>query len=127
MSATALVAFTYWNTERSLNAQTDQIIEAEITGLAEQYQRLGLGPGRRGRQPLDPRRPGALSAGGRRALRSPAISTNGRRRSRTDGFHRVRISTAASASQLERRARGRAFVLVGGFELLVARDVDERD
>ena len=42
VSATVLVGFTYWNTERALDAQTDQIIDAEITGLSEQYQRLGL-------------------------------------------------------------------------------------
>ena len=42
LSVSALLAFTYWNTERALDAQTDQIIDAEITGLAEQYQRLGL-------------------------------------------------------------------------------------
>src|SRR5580704_9502278 len=41
-SVAALLFFTYWNTRRTLDAQTDQIIEAEITGLAEQYQRLGL-------------------------------------------------------------------------------------
>jgi len=42
VSVTALIAFTYWNTKRALDAQTDQIIEAEITGLSEQYQQLGL-------------------------------------------------------------------------------------
>ena len=42
ISVTALIAFTYWNTKRALDAQTDQIIEAEITGLSEQYQQLGL-------------------------------------------------------------------------------------
>ena len=41
-SVTALLCFTYWNTRRTLDAQTDQIIEAEITGLSEQYQHLGL-------------------------------------------------------------------------------------
>ena len=46
VSVTALLRFTYWNTARTLDAQTDQIIEAEITGLSEQYQQLGLrGPG----------------------------------------------------------------------------------
>ena len=39
-STTALLFFTYWNTRRTLDDQTDQIIEAEITGLSEQY-RLG--------------------------------------------------------------------------------------
>ena len=42
LSVTSLLAFTYWNTRRTLDAQTDQIIEAEITGLSEQYQRLGV-------------------------------------------------------------------------------------
>ena len=34
VSVTALIAFTYWNTKRALDEQTDQIIEAEITGLS---------------------------------------------------------------------------------------------
>src|SRR6202046_5414037 len=42
LSVAALLYFTYWNTRRTLDAQTDQIIEAEITGLNEQYQRLGM-------------------------------------------------------------------------------------
>jgi len=41
-SVTALLFFTYWNTRRTLDAQTDQIIEAEITGLNEEYQHFGL-------------------------------------------------------------------------------------
>ena len=40
-SVSALLFFTYWNTRRTLDAQTDQIIEAEITGLSEQYQQSG--------------------------------------------------------------------------------------
>src|ERR1700753_4234237 len=42
LSVAALLAFTYWNTRRTLDAQTDQIIEADITGLSEQYQHLGM-------------------------------------------------------------------------------------
>ena len=42
VSVSALLFFTYWNTRRTLDAQTDQIIGAEITGLSEQWQRLGL-------------------------------------------------------------------------------------
>ncbi|HEX4636519.1 MAG TPA: HAMP domain-containing sensor histidine kinase [Rhizomicrobium sp.] len=41
-SVTALLFFTYWNTRRTLDEQTDQIIEAEITGLTEEYQHFGL-------------------------------------------------------------------------------------
>jgi hypothetical protein len=42
LSVTTLMAFTYWNTVRTLDGQTDQIVAAEITGLAEQYHHLGL-------------------------------------------------------------------------------------
>src|SRR5580698_2675145 len=41
-SVSALLFFTYWNTRRTLDDQTDQTIEAEITGLNEQYERLGI-------------------------------------------------------------------------------------
>src|ERR1700754_3533976 len=41
-SVTALLGFTYWNTRRTLDAQTDQIIEAEITGLDEEYHHFCL-------------------------------------------------------------------------------------
>src|SRR5690349_22200760 len=41
-SVTALLFFTYWNTRRTLDAQVDQIIEAEITGLSEEWQHFGL-------------------------------------------------------------------------------------
>ena len=43
VSAGALAGFTYWNTKRALDAETDQTIQAEIAGLSEQYQRQGLG------------------------------------------------------------------------------------
>ena len=42
LSAAAIVAFTYWSTARALNEQTDQIVDTDISGLAERYQRLGL-------------------------------------------------------------------------------------
>jgi hypothetical protein len=42
VSVTVLLGFTYWNTRRTMDAQADQIIQAEITGLSEQYQRLNL-------------------------------------------------------------------------------------
>jgi len=41
-SVTALLFFTYWNTRRTMDAQTDQIIQADIIGLNEQYQHFGL-------------------------------------------------------------------------------------
>jgi len=42
VSVFALFAFIYWSTVGYLERQTNAIIEAEITGLAEQYERRGL-------------------------------------------------------------------------------------
>ena len=68
-SVTALLFFTYWNTRRTLDAQTDQIIEAEITGLTEQYQHLGLrGLVETVRARSLHQRPGALSSCRRRCI-----------------------------------------------------------
>ena len=129
LSAGALVAFTYWNTERALDAETDQTIEAEIGGLAEQYQRLGLG---------------ALTEAiiGRSVRGGPALYLL------TDRLHHPIVGnldtwptvlTRAGSNFIEfdyqrrvganfedHRARGRIFALAGGFQLLVARDVHER-
>ena len=41
-SVAALSAFFYWSTIGSLERQSDSVIEAELTGLAEQYQRRGV-------------------------------------------------------------------------------------
>ena len=41
-SATALVAFVYGNTTLVLERESDETIGAEVTGLAEQYSRLGI-------------------------------------------------------------------------------------
>ena len=128
ISVTVLLAFTYWNTKRALDAQTDQIIEAEITGLSEQYQQLGLrgladvvisrsahgGSGlyllaNAGKQPIV----GNLDAW-------PANMTH------PDNFVEFDYQRHTQNALETRRARGRIFVLTGGFNLLVAQDVHER-
>lgn len=43
VSVLVLVGVLYWRTIGDLNRQVDATIEAEITGLAEQYERLGIG------------------------------------------------------------------------------------
>jgi signal transduction histidine kinase len=128
LSVTALLAFTYWNTERALDAQTDQIIGAEIAGLSEQYQRLGLrgladvvmsrsangGPGLyllldRAKQPI--------------AGNLDGMPQNVNRQAGEIEFDYER---RVEGNLQRRRARGRLFQLMGGFELLVAQDVHER-
>lgn len=128
LSAAAIVAFTYWNTKRALDAGTDQVIEAEITGLSEQYQRLGLAG-------LTDVLIGRSSHGGS----SLYLLTDNRERPITgnlDGWpdNQVRdgefiefdYMRGTGGKQERRRARGRVFVLTGSFRLLVARDVHER-
>lgn len=128
LSTGALVAFTYWNTERALDAETDQVIEAEITGLAEQYQRQGLAGltdviisrsirGNRGLYLLTDRN--------RRAI---AGNLDGwpQVKARPGNFIEFDYQRRIGGDLETRRARGRIFVLMGGFNLLVARDVHER-
>lgn len=128
VSTAALLAFIYWNTERALDAETDQTIAAEITGLSEQYQRLGL----TGLTDVLISR-SARGAGGLYLLTDKAkhpIAGN------LDGWPQISKSPGDFVEfdyerhvggVLERhRARGRTFTLTGGFQLLVARDVHER-
>ncbi|MGA7712854.1 MAG: HAMP domain-containing sensor histidine kinase [Rhizomicrobium sp.] len=130
LSATFLVGFTYWNTERSLNAQTDQIIGAEITGLSEQYQRLGL----RGLADVIANRamhgaPGLYLLADRSGHPQAGNLDEWPQMVSEDGeFVEFDYERRVQNELVVRRARGRAFSLVGGeFVLLVARDVNERD
>ena len=128
VSVTALLAFTYWNTKRALDAQTDEIIQVEITGLSEQYQQLGLrgladvvisrsahgGPGlylltNRLKQPIV----GNLDAW-------PADKQT------PDSFVDFQYQRRVENQLETREARGRVFKLPGEFYLLVAQDVHER-
>jgi signal transduction histidine kinase len=128
VSAVALIAFSYWNTRRALDAQTDQTIEAEITGLSEQYQRLGL----RGLVDVIISR----SIHGDHGLYLLTDAVHRPLAGNLDGWPEV-VSHSGHFIEFDyerkfgneterRRARGRAFALTGGFQLLVARDVHER-
>ncbi len=127
-SVSALLFFTYWNTRRTLDAQTDQIIEADIIGLREQYQQFGL--------------PGLVET-----VRSRSLHQGQALYLLADGLHHVvagnlefwpQISETTTGmvefdydrplnGKLEtRRARGRVFPLAADFVLLVAQDVHDR-
>jgi hypothetical protein len=129
LSATGLIAFTYWNAKRALDGQSDQLIEAEIADLANQYRQLdedGLellimnrsGPGARGLYLLaDPSR--RVIAGN--LDRWPDVA------SRPGGFADFEYERRVNDRQTEQRqARGRTFTLPGGDLLLVAQDVNDR-
>jgi signal transduction histidine kinase len=129
LSVAALLAFTYWNTRRTLDAQTDQIIEAEITGLAEQYTHLGV------RGLVEAVRARSLHGGQALYLVSDTqhhyITGNLNawpQLSEAQGSQFVEFDYERPVDgKLEtRRARGRMFALSGDFVLLVAQDVHER-
>lgn len=128
VSVAALLAFTYWNTRRTLDAQTDQIIEAEITGLSEQYQHLGL------RGLVETVRARSLHSG--EAL---YMISDGQRHYIAGNLNSLPQTVGAPGNFVEfdyerpidgkletRRARGRVFALADDFVLLVAQDVHER-
>lgn len=128
VSAAAIVGFTYWNTARALNAQTDQVVDSDISGLAERYQRFGLAGltdaivsrSAHGETTLylladSDKRPivGNLDSW-------PSLSRQGGNIVEFDYNRRI------GERSEDRRARGREFTLTGGFFLLVARDIAER-
>jgi signal transduction histidine kinase len=128
LSTAAIVAFAYWNTARALNAETDQTIEAEITGLTELYEREGLtglteiiiGRSVRGGQALYLLTDGELHpiAGNLDAWPETESISN--------GFVEFDFQRGSGSDVQRYRARGKIFTLTGGFHLLVARDVHER-
>ena len=129
-SVTALLFFTYWNTLRTIDDETDQIIEAEITGLNEQYMRLGM----RGLDESVMNRslhPGQalyiLTDSARRRIAGnldswPAVTPD------AGNFVEFDYERRINGVQDTQRARGRVFPLQGGdYYLLVAEDVHDRD
>jgi len=126
-SVTALLFFTYWNTRRTLDDQTDQIIEAEITGLREEYQHFGL-------------------QGLVETVRARTLHQGQALYMLSDNKHHVLAGNLAFWPQLSemgslvefnyerpvdgklkaRRARGRVLLVPGDFMLLVSQDVHDR-
>ena len=126
-SVTALLFFTYWNTRRTLDDQTDQIIEAEITGLREEYQHFGL--------------PGLVET-----VRARTLHQGQALYMLSDNQHHVlagnlafwpQVSETANVIEFDyerpvdgkleaRRARGRVLLVPGDFMLLVSQDVHDR-
>ncbi|MEP4734693.1 MAG: two-component sensor histidine kinase, partial [Parvibaculum sp.] len=127
-SAITLLAYVYWNTAGFLARQTDEAVEAEIAGLAEQYRQGGLpllvhtviqrsrDPGQSLYLVLDPA--GRVLAGtldGR-----PQVEPG------PDGWFDFNYNRKTLDGTEVKAARARAFYLQEGFYLLVGRDVQER-
>ncbi|MCE9650540.1 MAG: HAMP domain-containing histidine kinase [Parvibaculum sp.] len=123
-----LLAYVYWNTAGFLVRQTDEAVQAEITGLAEQYAQGGLpllvhtviqrsrDPGQSLYLVLDSA--GQVLAGNLDVRPSVAPGA--------DGWMDFIYSRRALEGVELKAARARAFYLPEGFYLLVGRDVQER-
>ncbi|MFO8142198.1 MAG: HAMP domain-containing sensor histidine kinase [Marinobacter sp.] len=125
-----LLAFIYWRTAGFMTAQTDETIEAEIAGLAEQYRGRGVN--------------GLITVIRERVARDPNAKSiyllttddflklagnietwpEGSRSSDT-GWINFTLDPSVGWQGPERLARARIFEVQGGLKLLVGRDVDE--
>ena len=127
--AAFLLGYFAWNTRRLITDQITQTVDAEITGLAEQYRQGGLRRlvfvvDARSRRPgsslyLVTTRAGEGLAGNVGSLATGVLESSGwvetayRRYDDTDGA--------------QHQALVRVFQLPGGFRLLVGRDLEERE
>jgi signal transduction histidine kinase len=129
VSAGALVGFVYWNTTIVLERETDQTINAEVTGLVEQYQRQGLS----GltdviiNRSVHPEQGLYLLANANQRVIAGSFETWPHFAPKNNGFVEFTYERRVAGPAPENRtARGKIFTLAQGFYLLVARDVDER-
>ena len=131
-SVTALLFFTYWNTRRTIDDETDQVIEAEITGLREQYMRLNI----RGldesviNRTLHPGQALYLLADSAHRMLAGDLDTWPSITPDPSNFVEFDYERRTSGVPETRRARGRIFPIqtpVGDYYLLVAEDVHDRD
>src|SRR5262252_2203223 len=127
--AVFLLAYFAWNTRRLITEQITQTVDAEITGLAEQYRQGGIRRlvfvvDARSRRPgsslyLVTTRAGEGLAGNVGSLSTGILETSGW----TETAYR-RLDDPEGA---EHHALVRVFQLPAGFRLLVGRDLDERE
>jgi len=128
VTATALVAFTWWNAQRALDAQTDQTIEAEVAGLRDTYLRLGV----IGLSDVINSRVAQHGSGiyylespSRSALAGNLLGIPENAKS-YGGFFEFEYQRVQQGETVTRTARGEGFTLPGSYILLVARDVTDQ-
>src|SRR5215471_12594605 len=127
--AAFLLAYFAWNTRRLITEQITQTVDAEITGLAEQYRQGGI---RRLVLVVDARsrRPGSslylvtTPAGEGLAGNVGSLATG---ILETPGWSETAYRRLDDSDGAEHHALVRVFQLPGGFRLLVGRDLEERE
>ncbi|MGK2740215.1 ATP-binding protein [Tepidicaulis sp. LMO-SS28] len=126
-SVIALLGYIYWNTAGFLARQTDQAVEAEIQGLAEQYSQGGL--------PLlvhtviqrsrDPRQSLYLVLDARGNVLAGNLDSKPTALQDAEGYVEFSYQRRTMEGVERHAARARYIELPEGFFLLVGRDVEE--
>jgi signal transduction histidine kinase len=125
-----LMGFIYWATAGYMSSQTDETIEAEIIGLAEQYQRQGLNgliSVIRERVARDPNGKSIYLFTARDFIKLAGnISKWPEDGEVQDGWLNFTLDDGLGWPTAEPRpARARIFIVPGGLRLLVGRDVND--
>lgn len=128
VSCGAILGYVYWNTAVLLERQIDEIIEAEVTGLNEQYRVRGLDGLQRTVAERSNQSKDGLYLFSNLFGRRLAGNMDGRPKevSGTSGWVEFPYSVRTSDGVEEHRARAFHTQLRGGFTLIVGRDVEER-
>ncbi|MCS5562938.1 HAMP domain-containing sensor histidine kinase [Marinobacter qingdaonensis] len=124
-----LLAFIYWRTAGFMTAQTDETIEAEIAGLAEQYRGRGVNgliTIIRERVARDPNAKSIYLLTTDDFLKLAGNIESWPKGTRSDsGWINFTLDETVGWNGPKRLARARIFEVQGGLRLLVGRDVDE--
>ncbi|ONF42267.1 two-component sensor histidine kinase [Marinobacter lutaoensis] len=124
-----LLAFIYWRTAGFMAAQTDETIEAEIAGLAEQYRSRGVNgliTIIRERVARDPNAKSIYLLTTDDFLKLAGNIDAWPKDSRSEsGWINFTLDESVGWTGSTRLARARVFEVQGGLRLLVGRDVDE--
>ena len=130
-SVAVLLVFIYWSTAGYMAVQTDDTIEAEVTGLAERYGISGLDGLIRSIDERLSRKPNGdavylltdeqLTPLIGNLDRWPRVERD------SDGWLNFNLEQSTGAGDVTHRARARPFTLRGGYRLLVGRDMHELD
>ena len=127
-SVLLLLGFIYWSTVSYMSKQTDATIEAEITGLAEQYREGGLNDlvntiKQRVKRDPDSSSIYLFASSSYKPL-TGNINTWPDAEPDDDGWLNFELKDIRADGQIF-QARARPFVLQGGLHLLVGRDIRE--
>ena len=128
LSSLALMAFLFWTTNGLIARQTDETIQAEITGLAEQYRRNGTTGLRNVVAERSRNQRSSVYLLTTPSGRFLAGNLDGWPQAQTQAEGWLDFSFERPVGETTERhmARARHFSLPGDFQLLVGRDVQER-